>query len=176
MATTRGRGGDGGVRRCSRGSARVASRGIARMGVGARRAENAASDARGSRRAASTEGACLLFQERSAAQDDVRGVDHGAEPRVHAPLPTLAAVARATPNRNSTRACPARRLLNLRPMGFLPSFEREENLAKRTSDRPAKFFLMAHGELDQSVSGRFAAPLFVPWPSFFINASTPTGT
>ena len=145
------------------------------MGVGARRADNAASDARGSRRAASTEGACLLFQERPAAQDDVRGVDHGAEPRDHAPLPTLAAVARATPNRNSTRACPARRLLNLRPLGFPPSFEREENLAKQTSDRPDPRLM--EGDITAlAVSGRFAAPLFVLHPPYIINASTPTGT
>ena len=62
--------------------------------------------------------AYVLFQERPAAQDDVRGVDHGAEPRDHAPLQTLAAVARARPSTERRRARAPRERLNLSGWGF----------------------------------------------------------
>ena len=118
-----GRGVVGGVRRCVAGigAGRVEGKravggwceGRGKRGVGRVRVLSSRVDARAR--------AYVLFQERPAAQDDVRGVDHGAEPRDHAPLQTLAAVARATLNRKETRACPARRLVNLLRMGFPPS-------------------------------------------------------
>ena len=109
-----GTGEDGGVRRCvgDRRRSRRGKRadegwceGRGKRGVGRVRVLSSRVDARAR--------AYVLFQERPAAQDDVRGVDHGAEPRDHAPLRPSPPSRAHDLNRKETRACPARRLLNL---------------------------------------------------------------